>query len=331
MTTIRIGMLGAARIGRAGLIKPATETVGVEVVAIAARDTSRARQYAKKNGIPVVHDSYEALLRDANIDAIYNPLPNALHCPWSIKALSAGKHVLCEKPIANNVAEAKSMILEAERSGKVLMEAIHSRYHPLANRMRNYASELGEIRHIDVGMCLPVPLFKNIRFNFALGGGSTMDLGTYTCSIVRLLAKASGDPRMQGLPEVTSASAKLAGDNVDRAMSVDVVWPNGTTAHIENSLWSRKLFRMSATISGSRGKMTVINPFVPHYYNKIFLEKDGRKIRERVSGKPSYTYQLEEFVRRIRDNEKCNLADSIENMEFVEKIYRAAGLRVRGY
>lgn len=165
---LAIGMLGAARIGYFGLLKPASEIPGVSVAAIAARDPARAQQYAQKHGIPLVHESYEALLADPNIEAIYNPLPNALHCDWSIKALDAGKHVLCEKPIANNAAEAKAMAAAAHRNGRVLMEAFHYRFHPLAARLCELVATLGDIQHIDVGMCFPLPMTNDIRFNYAL-------------------------------------------------------------------------------------------------------------------------------------------------------------------
>src|SRR5437868_6087497 len=124
---LRIGILGAARIAPMALIRPAREVRGVVVTAMAARDAERAGAFARKHGIARVHPSYAALLEDAEIDAIYNPLPNGLHCEWSIRALRAGKHVLCEKPIAANAVEAERMASAARETGKVLMEAFHWR------------------------------------------------------------------------------------------------------------------------------------------------------------------------------------------------------------
>ena len=329
--TLNIGMLGAARIGYFGLIKPAREVPGVTVAAIAARDPRRAEAYARKHGIPKVHDSYEALLADPDIDAVYNPLPNALHCAWTIKALDAGKHVLCEKPIASNADEARAMQAAAHRNQRVLMEAFHYRYHPLAPRMCDIVAGLGDIQHIDVGMCFPLPMPGDIRFNHGLGGGATMDVGAYTCNILRLLAAASGEPALKQAPTVVSAKAKMMQDQVDRAMRVELAWDNGTTGLIENSLLSSKLFRISAKVSGSRGDMTVFNPVAPHLYHRVSLNRDGVRSRERVAGKASYTCQLENFAGRIRGGETASdLSDAIANMTLIDNIYRAAGLSPRG-
>jgi predicted dehydrogenase len=132
---LRIGTLGAARITPAALIKPARHVPDVTVSAMAARDPDRARQFAAKHGIPVVHASYDALIDDPGIDAIYNPLPNSLHALWTLRAIEAGKHVLCEKPFTSNAAEAEQVAAAAKGSGLVVMEAFHYRYHPLARRM----------------------------------------------------------------------------------------------------------------------------------------------------------------------------------------------------
>jgi predicted dehydrogenase len=131
---VRIGILGAARIAPAALVNPGKNNAEVVVAAVAARDASRARAFAKKHGIAKVHESYDALLTDPDIDAIYNPLPNGLHGQWTRAALAAGKHVLCEKPFTANAAEAREIAELAEESGRVVMEAFHYRYHPLTLR-----------------------------------------------------------------------------------------------------------------------------------------------------------------------------------------------------
>src|SRR3954453_3465142 len=132
MAPLRIGILGAARIAPAALIKPARRVDEVEVAAVAARDRVKAERFASKHGIPTVHDSYESLLDDPTIDAIYNPLPNGLHGRWTIAALEAGKHVLCEKPFTANADEAEQVAEVEAATGLVAMEAFHYRYHPLA-------------------------------------------------------------------------------------------------------------------------------------------------------------------------------------------------------
>ena len=145
---LRFGILGAARIAPMALVRPAREGTGVEVVAVAARDERRARAFARRHRIPRTHGSYAALLADPEVDAVYVPLPNSLHAEWTIRALEAGKHVLCEKPLASNAAEAALVIEAAQRSGRLLIEAFHWRHHPLAARMREIVTsgELGAER-----------------------------------------------------------------------------------------------------------------------------------------------------------------------------------------
>jgi predicted dehydrogenase len=132
---VRIGVLGSARIAPAALMKPSRAVDGVEVGAVAARDRRRAEAFAARYGVPTVHDSYDDLLGDPSLDAVYVPLPNGLHARWTLAALKAGKHVLCEKPFTSNAAQAREVAAAADGTGLVVMEAFHYRYHPLARRM----------------------------------------------------------------------------------------------------------------------------------------------------------------------------------------------------
>ena len=161
-TPLRFGILGAARIAPMALIQPARRVAEAQVVAVAARDGAKARAFATKHGIPRVHDSYDALLADPEIDAIYNPLPNGLHCEWTIRALRAGKHVLCEKPIASNAAEAQQMAEAARETGRVLVEAFHWRYHPLAKRVKELLASgaIGAPRHYAATFGFPIGLMR---------------------------------------------------------------------------------------------------------------------------------------------------------------------------
>src|SRR5262245_55899785 len=148
--SLRIGILGAARIAPRALVEPARACPRVEVVSVAARDPERARAFADEHGLSRAEPSYEALVASPDLDAIYVALPNGAHAPWSIRALAAGKHVLCEKPIASNGDEADEMVRAADEHGRVLMEAFHYRYHPLAQRVVEVArsGELGALRHV---------------------------------------------------------------------------------------------------------------------------------------------------------------------------------------
>src|SRR5690348_6622095 len=170
MKQIQIGVLGAARIVPPALIKPAHQVPEVTVYGIAARNVARAHAFAQKHQIPHVFASYEELLADSNIDAVYIPLPNSLHAPWTLRALAAGKHVLCEKPFAANAEEAERMAQAAQQSNLVLMEAFHYRYHPLAARMQEIVTsgELGAIRRIEASLCFPLLSSRDIRYSLDL-------------------------------------------------------------------------------------------------------------------------------------------------------------------
>ncbi len=287
--TVRIGLLGAARIAPAALTRPARKTTGVEVVAIAARDRARAEKFAAKHGIGRVLDDYASVVSDPTIDAIYNPLPNGLHAEWTVAALEAGKHVLCEKPLTANAAEAEELAAVAQRTGRVLMEAFHWRYHPLANRMIEIVQggELGTLRHIDAALCFPLPRFSDIRYQYSLAGGALMDAGCYPVHIVRTLSGSE--------PEITSATAKLHNAQVDRAMRADMQFSGGHTATVTCSMWSSQLLRLHVRASGDRGEMRVFNPTTPQLYHRVKVTTDGRPRVERLSRKPTYQYQLEAF------------------------------------
>ena len=157
-----MGILGAARIAPMALIAPARSVDEVEIACVAARERPRAEAFARKHKIPGVAASYEELLSDDAIDAVYNPLPNGLHAAWTIRALEAGKHVLCEKPFTSNEEEARAVAAVAARTGLVAMEAFHWRYHTLAERMRavvaRYRQSSARSRRIETSMCVPLPI-----------------------------------------------------------------------------------------------------------------------------------------------------------------------------
>src|SRR5436190_3202456 len=148
---LRIGILGAARIAPSAILKPARAVDDVEITAVAARDADKARKFAAKHDIPRVVATYDELVADPDIDAIYNPLPNGLHGRWTVRALEAGKHVLCEKPFTANADEAVAVAEVATTSGRVVMEAFHYRYHPLTQRAVEIirSDELGPVRSIE--------------------------------------------------------------------------------------------------------------------------------------------------------------------------------------
>jgi predicted dehydrogenase len=325
--TLRIGVLGAARIAPAALVKPAASLPEVEVAAVAARDRSKAERFAAKHGIARVHDDYQAVLDDPEIDAIYNPLPNGLHAEWTIAALEAGKHVLCEKPFAANEREAREVAAVADaHPDLVVMEAFHYRYHPFAERMASIcrSGELGQITQIDTWMCVPLPFFSNIRYDIDLAGGATMDVGCYAVHLARLLS--GGEPR------VTWAKAKLKGPEIDRAAEADVEYPSGATGTLRCSLWSGELFALGARVVGTDATMRVRNFTVPQLAGKLVVRGNGTKRTEKPAAGTTYRYQLEAFAEAVLRGGPVLTppSDSIATMAVIDAIYDAAGLARRG-
>jgi len=323
---LRIGILGAARIAPNALLMPARLVPGVQIVAVAARDPTRAARFAAEHQIPQVHASYAALIDDHAIDAIYNPLPNHLHGEWTIRALRAGKHVLCEKPIAANAAEAEQMAAVATETGLTLMEAFHYRYHPLALRMKAIidSGTLGPIRHLEAHFCVPMLRRNDIRYRYDLAGGALMDLGCYTINQLRYLAGAE--------PTVIQASAKLAGTQIDRWMAADLRFGDGRTARTTVSFFSTVLLRIVTIVRGERGELRVINPVLPQLWHRLTVKTAQGKRSERVAGETSYTHQLRAFVQAVQQGTSVptDAIDGVANMRVIDAIYTAAGLKPRG-
>ena len=318
-------MLGAARIAPAALVRPARELAGVELRAVAARDAARARAFAAKHGIPVVHASYEDLLADPAIDAVYNPLPNGLHGVWTMRALRAGKHVLCEKPFTANAEEARAVAAVAKQTGRFVMEAFHWRYHPLAARMLEIlaSGEIGELRHVEAHLCAPLLNTKDIRYRADLAGGAAMDMGCYVLHFVRTLGGAE--------PRVTSASPKLLAPGVDRAMDIELAFPGGATGRALCSMLSWRLLDASGQVIGERGRMRILNPWAPHLFHRLRIQTPAGSRSERVPGRATYTHQLEAFLRAVREGAPVPTGtdDAIANMTLIDAAYRAAGLEPR--
>ncbi len=197
---LRIGILSAASIAPTALVDPARLVDGVQVTAVAARDRRRAEEFADRHDIATVLDSYSALCSSDLVDAVYICTPATLHHHWTLAALAAGKHVLCEKPLAANAVEAAEMVAAGLAADRVMMEAFHWKYHPLAQRIRSIcADELGAIEHMEASFTIGHLTNRAIQFDLSLGGGSLMDLGVYPLQWVRWVA--------QDEPSVISAHA----------------------------------------------------------------------------------------------------------------------------
>jgi len=319
---LRIGILGAARIAPSALIKPAARTGAAAVSAVAARSHEKAAAFAAKHKIEKVLDSYQAILDDPAIDAVYIPLPNGLHGHWTVAAIEAGKHVLCEKPFTANADEARTVAEAAgAHPGIVVMEAFHYQYHPLARRMVEVvqSGELGNITEIDINFAAPLAKPGDIRYQLSLAGGATMDMGCYPVSLLRLLAPG---------PRVTGAEAKLSSPGVDRAMDAHFSLPDGGTARVRCSMFSTSLLRMRALVTGTEGTLNVFNPFAPQYGHRMRITTASGTRKERFSRRATYDYQLEAFVAAVTEGHTypTSAVDAIRTMELIDGIYAAAGL-----
>ena len=322
-TRVRFGILGAARIAPIAMVKPAAEESEAEVTAIAARDLERARRFAAKYKISMAYGSYAQLLADPTIDAVYIAVPNGLHGRWTNAALKAGKHVLCEKPFTANAEEAATVAEAARHSGLVVMEAFHYRYHALTRRMLEIVNsgELGTITKMEAWLCFPLLPPNNVRWNYQLAGGALMDAGCYTIHLLRTLAAAE--------PQVSSATAKTRRAAVDRLLEAELAFPGGCTGLITASMLSRRVLGAGARVSGTRGTMEVLGPYVPQLVHRLIIRSDLRRAVEHMPRQPStYASQLRAFTGAILRGEPVLTGpdDAVANMAVIDACYAAAGL-----
>jgi predicted dehydrogenase len=323
---LRFGTLGAARITPPALIAPAKENTGVEVVAVAAREQSRAKTFAEEHGIARVHATYQEVIDDPEVDVVYNPLPISHHCEWTIKALRAGKHVLCEKAIANNAEEARQMADVARETDLVLMEAFHYRYHPVFLRAKDLVTggELGELRSVEASFTTPITNPQDIRMIYETGGGVTMDIGCYPIHWVRHL---TGEE-----PEIVSAEARVGPPKVDLALTAELRFPGGVTGRVHGSMEEDIGFFADLVAEGARGTLKVTNPLAPQLGHKIELTV-GQETREEIlDRRPTYAYQLDAFVDAVLNGTPLPTdgEDGVRNMKIIDAAYVAAGLPPRG-
>jgi predicted dehydrogenase len=304
------------------VLRPAADVTGVDVVAVAARDPERGAAFAARHGLGL-HPTYERLLRDPGIDAVYVPLPASLHAEWTTAAVEAGKHVLCEKPFTANASAAARVLAVAAAAPVVVMEAYHSHYHPLRARLREIidSGELGDIRAATATFDVPIPPGRNIRWDFALGGGGLLDVGYYPLRLLRELL---------GEVSVTRARAWARG-NIDARMEADLEHSSGARSQMRCSIWSHRVFSARLDVVGTAGEMRVRSPYHPHQGGAIRVRgRDGRRV-ERLDRKSTYAFQLEAFRDAVRTGTPASTgpAEALAQQTAIDAIYRAAGLPVR--
>ena len=322
--SLRIGLLGASKISRGAVIGPARDLAGVSVTRVAARDADRARAFAEEHGIEGIEEDYARLVESDAVDLVYNGLPPSGHAEWTIRALAAGKHVLCEKPFAMNAGEVAAMLDAEAKSGAVLIEAFHHRYHPLWHRLVELlkTGAIGDICEVEARFDAPIPYEPGeLRYERALGGGAMMDLGCYPLHWARTVCGTE--------PEVAAADADWHASGVDVAMRAELQFPRGVVARIGCAMDSDQVKDFKATLSviGSAGRLDVVNPLAPHHGHELRLETGDEVSVEEVPGQSTYHHQLEWTLDQIagRKPPLTGGSDSLATMRAIDAIYRKAG------
>jgi predicted dehydrogenase len=312
MTKIRWGVLGVAKIATTKVIPAMQRAANVEVAAIASRDLNRARVAAEQLGIPQAYGSYEELLTDPSIDAIYNPLPNHLHVPMSIRAAEAGKHVLCEKPIALSVAETRELIAARDNAGVKIGEAFMARTHPQWLRAAELVREgrIGELRVVSGHFSYFNRDPKNVRNIAGIGGGGIMDIGCYPITLSRMIFGAE--------PLRVHAFLDLDPEfQTDRLASVILEYAKG---HASFTCSTQLVAYQKMHIFGTTGRIEIEIPFnaPPDKPTRIFVNDEV----EEFPVCDQYTIQGELFSRAILENTEVPvpLEDALKNMAVIEKI-----------
>jgi predicted dehydrogenase len=297
------------------------------VAAAAARDLPRAQAYALDHGIAAAYGSYDELLADPGIDAVYIPLPNSLHGPWTLQAITAGKHVLCEKPFASNATEAALVAEAAAASGLVVMEAMHYRYHPLIQRLREVVTRLGPVQTMQCWTSFAIADPSDIRYDYALGGGATMDGGCYAIDCMRMLA---------GEPEVKGALADTEPDGlVDRALAARLSFGGGATGWFDSAFTRSGEFRADLHVTCERGTVHLDNFILPHHGHLETSSAEHAQPTAEEDGEPStwtsFVWQLRAFAHAIQagDPVETSAENAVATMQVIDAAYRAAGLPAR--
>lgn len=322
---LRFGVLGAARIAPKALVNPVSLIDSAVVSRIAARDMSRAEEFAAENGIAGVSASYDELINADDVDVVYNPLPMNLHHEWTIKALRAGKDVLCEKPFASNAEEAVEMVAVAKEEGRLLGEAFHHWYHPFFQRILEVVRSgvIGTVERAEGYFNISIGQ-PDIRWDYATSGGSLMDLGCYSTIWVR---HAVGEE-----PTVVEAGATEGPENIDGDMWAELEFPSGATGRIESSMINDGAEDIRLEVIGSAGSITAVNPLSPQSGNSLTIRSENGVTSGEVLAGSTYEHMVRAFCDHVTHGTPFPTQgdDSIDNMAAIDAMYIAAGLPKRG-
>jgi xylose dehydrogenase (NAD/NADP) len=313
------GILSTARINRKVLAGARLSDL-VDVVAVASRDRSRAEAYARENAIERAYGTYEDLLSDPAVEAVYISLPNSLHVEWTIRALEAGKHVLCEKPLTRRAADAEEAFDAAERTGRILMEAFMYRHHPQTRRVRELVHEgaAGRLQVVRAVFSFPVEGATNVRLDASLEGGSLMDVGCYCVSGARLLA---------GEPESVYGEEVVTDGGVDGLFAGTLTFPGGVIAHFHSGLFLPHQDELEAI--GDEGSIFVDDPW--HCRQTLIeVRRDDGTERIPIAQADPYRLELDNMSDAIRGRGEPLLgrSDAVAQARVIGALYRSAAERV---
>lgn len=319
MNKVRWGILSTAKIGRTQVIPAMQKSQYVDVVAIASRDMQKAQATASELGIPKVYPDYESLLADPDIDAIYNPLPNHLHVAYTIKALQAGKHVLCEKPIGMDADEARQLLDSTRQYPHLkVMEAFMYRFHPQWQKAKQLvdAGLLGEVKTINAFFSYFNDDAANIRNKSETGGGALMDIGCYCISFPRFI---TGNEPQQVISLIDFDPAM----KTDRLTSAMLDFGNGVSATFTCSTQLEPYQRVN--IFGTKGRLEIEIPVnaIPGEPARLWLQ-NNRMIQEITTDLVNqYTLQADEFSKAILNNTDVPtpLTDAVNNMKVIDALF----------
>jgi predicted dehydrogenase len=320
MKKVKWGIISTANIGVAKVIPGMLKSKHLEVVAIASRDLKTAKAAAKKLGIPKAYGSYEEMLADPEIEAVYNPLPNHLHVPLTLKAAKAGKHVLCEKPVALDAKDAKR--LKSTPRGIVISEAFMVRHNPqwIEARDRVEKGEIGEVRAIQVLFSYFNNDPKNVRNNAKIGGGGLMDIGCYPITVARYIFGAE-PARVMG---AFDRDPKFKTDRVMGGLA-----DFGKGRHLSFTISTQLAPYQRVQIMGTKGRIEIEIPFnaPPDKPNRYFVQamKMNEGYWRTLPVADQYQRQAEAFGRVIRKQEKLiwGVDDAIQNMKIIDAFFRS--------
>jgi predicted dehydrogenase len=313
------GLLSTAKINRA-LINPLRASKHTRLLAVASRSISSAESYAREWNIPRAHGSYEALLADPEIDVIYNSLPNHLHAEWTIKALRAGKHVLCEKPFALTLAEVDAMSQVARETGKVLAEAFMYRHHAQTLKVKEIVDSgvLGKLQLIKGAFTFTLAREGNFRWMSEAGGGSIWDVGCYPISYARMIVGA--DPVEVFGWQVTGPGG------ADESFIGQMRFEGGVHAQFDSGFKSPN--RSMIEIVGAEASLTIPAPFRPGKTNEIFLSRNNEQEKIKIKGNELYLGEVEDMRDAITLNKspRISLEDSRGNVAVILALIESARL-----